>query len=87
MQDFDCVQVRVSGFKSHYQTLLPADSHENKRSKEKRAFGPILNQRFLLGWRSRHHAKSVTSLFTLLSVLGAGVILILSCRKFVLAYF
>jgi hypothetical protein len=47
--------------------------NDDKRSKEKRAFGPILNIRFLLGWRIRHQAKSVTNNLPILSVLGLGV--------------
>jgi hypothetical protein len=34
---------------------------KDQKKKEKRKFGPILNIHFLLGWRIRHKAKSVTN--------------------------
>jgi hypothetical protein len=75
VQDLFCGQVRESGFKMLNGFIWPADSHDDKRSKEKRTFGPILNIHFLLGWRARHQAKSVTNNLPILSVLGEAVIL------------
>jgi hypothetical protein len=49
---------------------------DDKRLKERKRFGPILNLRFLLGWRLRHRAKTVTSLCTLLSVLAAALVVL-----------
>jgi len=43
---------------------------DDKRLKRKKAFGPILNLHFLLGWRLRHQAKSVTNNLPILSVLA-----------------
>jgi len=50
--------------------------NDDKRSKEKRKFGPILNIHFLLGWRTRHQAKSMTNNLPILSVLADAFILI-----------
>jgi hypothetical protein len=58
--------------------LASRAGNDDKGSKEKKAFGPILNLHFLLGWRLRHQAKSVTSNLPILSVLGAGALLKLS---------
>jgi len=52
VQDLYCVQVRESGFKMLNEFLWPADSYDDKRSKRKEKFGPILNIHFLLGWRA-----------------------------------
>jgi hypothetical protein len=70
VQDLDGVQVRVSGYKMLNEFIWPADSQDEKWLKEKRTFGPILNIRFLLGWRARHQAKSVTNNLPILSVLA-----------------
>jgi hypothetical protein len=43
---------------------------DDKRSKEEKAFGLILNLRFLLGWRLRHQAKTMTNNLPILSVLA-----------------
>jgi hypothetical protein len=63
--------MRVSGFGEQKKTIWPADCQDvDNGSKEKKAFGPILNIHFLLGWRLRHQAKSVTNNLPILSVLA-----------------
>jgi hypothetical protein len=66
-----CLQMRVSGFKAitnfSGQPIVTV-----QRLKRKEKFGPILNIWFLLGWRSRHQAKSMTNNLPLLSVLCLG---------------
>ena len=52
------------------QIYLASRLSRCKRLKRKEKFGPILNIWFLLGWRSRHQAKSMTINLPLLSVLG-----------------
>jgi hypothetical protein len=49
--------------------LTSRAGNDDKRSKEKREFGPINYLQFLLGWRLRHQAKSVTNNLPILSVL------------------
>ena len=61
-------RVRVQDVEQIY--MASRAKNDDKRSKEKRKFGPILNIRFLLGWRARHQAKSVTNNLPILSVLG-----------------
>ena len=52
------------------QIYLASRLSRCKRLKRKEKFGPILNIWFLLGWRSRHQAKSMTNNLPLLSVLA-----------------
>jgi hypothetical protein len=61
--------------------IWPADSQGVKRLKRKEEFGLILNLRFLLGWRLRHQAKTMTacpasagSLLIIPSVLARGIV-------------
>jgi hypothetical protein len=65
-------RVRVQDVEQIY--MASRAKNDDKRSKEKRTFGPILNIHFLLGWRTRHQAKSVTNNLPILSVLWAGLI-------------
>ena len=46
--------------------------NDNKSRKEKKEFGQVRHLRFLHGWRARPQAKTVTSLFTLLTVLAVS---------------
>jgi hypothetical protein len=67
--------MRVSGCRNHYKILLASRArYADKRSKEKKAFGPINHLQFLLGWRLRHQAKSVTNNLPILSVLGKVIL-------------
>jgi hypothetical protein len=50
--------VRVYDVKRIY--MASRAKNDEKRSKEKRKFGPINYLQFLLGWRLRHQAKIVT---------------------------
>jgi hypothetical protein len=50
--------------------------YDDKRSKEKRRFGLINHLKFLLGWRLRRQAKSVTNNLPILSVLAFVLFLI-----------
>jgi len=61
-------RVRVQEVKRIY--MASRAMNDDKRSKEKRRFGPILNIQFLLGWRTRHQAKTVTNNLPILSVLA-----------------
>jgi hypothetical protein len=71
VQVLNCEQMRVSGFKSQNEFLWPADLGVTiKDQKRKKAIGLINHLRFLLGWRLRHQAKTVTNNLPLLSVLG-----------------
>ena len=48
-------RVRVQDVEQIY--MASRAKNDDKRSKEKRKFGPILNIRFLLGWPSRSPGK------------------------------
>jgi hypothetical protein len=61
-------RVRVQDVEQIY--MASRAKNDDKRSKEKRTFGPILNIHFLLGWPTRHQAKSVTNNLPILSVLA-----------------
>ena len=85
MQDLYWGQVSVSGFKMLNEFFWPADCQGGRRLEKKKTFVPIFNIRFLLGWRIRHQAKTVTSLLTLPSVLAVGFTLsfqLLFCSRF-----
>jgi hypothetical protein len=62
----------VSGFKMLNEFVWPAEQRMMIKDKKKKAFEPILNIRFLLGWRTRHQAKTVTNNLRILSVLALG---------------
>jgi hypothetical protein len=62
-----CARVRMQDVKRIY--IASRARNDDKRSKEKRAFGPINYLWFLLGWRLRHQAKTVTNNLPILSVL------------------
>ena len=62
-------RVRIQDVKRIY--MASRARNDDKRSKEKREFGPILNIRFLLGWRLRHQAKIVTSFLLMPAVRGS----------------
>ena len=71
VQELNCEQLRESGYKMQYKFIWPAEPESGcKRSKERKAFGPINYLWFLLGWRIRNQAKAVTNKCTLLSVLA-----------------
>jgi len=66
--------VSVSGFKMLNEFIWPAEQGMMiKDQKEKKEFGPINYLWFLLGWRTRHQAKSMTNNLPILSVLATGI--------------
>jgi hypothetical protein len=71
VQDFNCGQVRVSGFNFRHELLWPAEQGMMiKDQKKKERSGPYSTSTFCSAGLAGHQAKSVTNNLPILSVLG-----------------